>query len=100
MGLISLDTNSSPSQDQGRMVEEKKSNKKEEPHYMLMKCRFSTPKPKPSESSCRQFQTQLTMSGRPAFRTVKQPWLPTELQEGAEHAQESIKPSLVSFAPK
>lgn len=34
-----------------------------------------------------------------AFRTTNQPLLPTELQEGAEHAQGTIN-NLFSFAPK
>lgn len=32
-----------------------------------------------------------------AFRTINQPQLPTELQEGAEHAQESTNNLLVYF---
>ena len=37
------------------------------------------------------------MGGRPAFRTLNQPRLPTELQVGAGHAQESTKPSLFVY---
>lgn len=34
------------------------------------------------------------MGGRPASRTLTQPQLPTELQEGTENAYGSTKPSL------
>lgn len=37
------------------------------------------------------------MGGRQTFRTRNQPWLPTELQEEAKHAQESTKPSLFVY---